>query len=213
MKKMLLGLAAVAVMTISLAAWAAEEQTTETKDQTTTQQAQPRTNPSRQIITNIDPEEQRIRQDIRGRGPWQDPATRGQAAGTAQEMYQNAQQRRQQQHDEAVKELEDLKKIAESENATKTVAAIQKMIDKRNEEYKKQTEEADRRRAQFTELMRQRQQQGAAGQQQGQGQGQGQDQGQNRPGRTRQGGQNTTTPATENTPKTDTAAKTETKTN
>lgn len=205
MKKMLLGLAAVAVMTISLAAWAAEEQATEKKDQTTAQPAQPRTGPSRQIITNIDPEEQRIRQDIRGRGPWQDPASRGQAAGTAQEMYQNAQQRRQQQHDEAVKELEDLKKIAESENAAKTVAAIQKMIDKRNEEFKKQTEEADRRRAEFTELMRQRQQQGAAGQGQGQGQ--------NRPGRTRQGGQSTTTPAAENAPKTDSAAKTETTTN
>lgn len=205
MKKMFLGLAAVAVMTISLAAWAAEEQTTEKKDQTTAQPAQSRTSPSRQIITNIDPEEQRIRQDIRSRVP----ASRGQAAGTAQEMYQNAQQRRQQQHEEAVKELEDLKKIAESENATKTVAAIQKMIDKRNEEYKKQTEEADRRRAEFTELMRQRQQQGAAGQQQGQGQ----DQGQNRPGCTRQGGQTTTTPAAENTPKTDSAAKTETTTN
>ncbi len=211
MKKMLLGLTGVVILTLSLAAWAAEEQTTETKDQTTTQQARPRTNPNRPIITNMDPEEQRARQEIRGRGPWQDPASRGQAAGTAQELYQNAQQRRQQQHDEAIKELEELKKLAESENATKTAAAIQKMIDKQNEEYKKQTEEADRRRAQFTELMRQRQQQGAAGQQQEQGQGQ--SQGQNRPGRTRQGGQNTTTPAAENTPKTDTAAKTETTTN
>lgn len=211
MKKMLLGLTGVAILTLSLAAWAAEEQTTETKDQTTTQQARPRTNPNRPIITNMDPEEQRARQEIRGRGPWQDPASRGQAAGTAQELYQNAQQRRQQQHEEAVKELEELKKLAESENATKTAAAIQKMIDKQNEEYKKQTEEADRRRAQFTELMRQRQQQGAAGQQQEQGQGQ--SQGQNRPGRTRQGAQNTTTPAAENTPKTDTAAKTETTTN
>jgi len=207
MKKMLLGLAAVTVMTVSLAAWAADEQTTETKDQTTTQQARPRANPNRPIITNMDAQEQRARQEIRSRGPWQDPASRGQAAGTAQDMYQNAQQRRQQQHDEAVKELEDLKKIAESENAAKTVAAIQKMIDKRNEEYKKQTEESDRRRAQFTELMRQRQQQGAATQDQGQGQGQ------NRPARTRQGGQNTTTPAAENAPKIDTPAKPETTTN
>ncbi|MBN2514176.1 MAG: hypothetical protein JXB18_14655 [Sedimentisphaerales bacterium] len=201
MKKMLLGLIAVTVMTVSLAAWAADEQTTETKDQTAAQQARPRTNPNRPIITNMDAQEQRVRQDIRGRGPWQDPATRAQAAGSAQEMYQSAQQRRQQLHDEAVKELEELKKLAESENATKTAAAIQKMIDKRNEEYKKQTEESDRRRAQFTELMRQRQQQGTAGQQQAQGQ--------NRPGRTRQAGQTATTPATENTTKTDSAAKTE----
>jgi hypothetical protein len=206
MKKMLLGLTGVVILTLSLAAWAAEEQTTQTQDQTTTQQARPRTNPNRPIITNMDPEQQRARQEIRGRGPWQDPASRGQAAGTAQELYQNAQQRRQQQHDEAIKELEELKKLAESENATKTAAAIQKMIDKQNEEYKKQTEESERRRAQFTELMRQRQQQA-------QDQSQGQSQGQNRPGRTRQGAQNTTTPAAENTPKTDTAAKTETTTN
>jgi hypothetical protein len=89
MKKMFLGLAAVAVMTISLAAWAAEEQTTEKKDQTTAQPAQSRTSPSRRSSQISIPKNSVFARIFAVASPphvVRPPAP-------AQEMYQNAQQR------------------------------------------------------------------------------------------------------------------------
>jgi len=40
-------------------------------------------------------------------------------------------------HKQAIDELEEIKKIAQEEGATRTVEALQKMIDKKNDEYKK----------------------------------------------------------------------------
>lgn len=59
-------------------------------------------------------------------------------------------------HQQGIDELVALKKLAEEENATKTAAAIQAMIDKKNEEYKKGVEQMERQRRQRTEQIQQR---------------------------------------------------------
>jgi hypothetical protein len=63
---------------------------------------------------------------------------------------------RAQAHAEAMKELVDLKKLAEEENATKTAEAIQAMIDKKDAEYKKSVEQFERQRRERTEQLQQR---------------------------------------------------------
>lgn len=63
---------------------------------------------------------------------------------------------RAQAHAEVIKELTDLKKLAEEENATKTAAAIQAMIDKKNDEYKKSVEQFERQRRERAEQLQKR---------------------------------------------------------
>jgi len=59
-------------------------------------------------------------------------------------------------HAAAMKELADLKKLAEEENATKTAAAIQAMIDKKNAEYNKSVEQFERQRRERAEQLQKR---------------------------------------------------------
>lgn len=59
-------------------------------------------------------------------------------------------------HQQAINELAAIKKLAEGENATKTAAAIQAMIDKKNEEFKKTTEQLDRQRQERVQQLQQR---------------------------------------------------------
>lgn len=59
-------------------------------------------------------------------------------------------------HAKAIEELAAIKKLAEEENATKTAAAIQAMIDKKNEEYKKDAEQAERQRRERAEQVQKR---------------------------------------------------------
>jgi hypothetical protein len=59
-------------------------------------------------------------------------------------------------HQQVIDELLAIKKLAEEENAPKTAAAIQAIIDKKNEEYKKGIEQMERQRRQRTEQIQQR---------------------------------------------------------
>jgi hypothetical protein len=63
---------------------------------------------------------------------------------------------RAQAHAEVMKELVDLKKLAEEENATKTAEAIQAMIDKKDGEYKKSVEQFERQRRERAEQLQKR---------------------------------------------------------
>lgn len=74
-----------------------------------------------------------------------------------QQAYREMADRRSQVHQAAIKELEDIKKIAEEEGATQTVAALQKLIDQKNEEYKKGVEQFEKVRRERAERIRERQ--------------------------------------------------------
>ncbi len=54
--------------------------------------------------------------------------------------------RQSEMHRASLKELQDIKTIAEEEGATRTVEAIQKLIDKKNAEFQKGIEQAERAR-------------------------------------------------------------------
>lgn len=73
-----------------------------------------------------------------------------------EERFREMQASRANLHQKAIDELLQLKKLAEEENAPKTAAAIQAMIDKRNEEYKKNTEQVERQRRERAEQLQQR---------------------------------------------------------
>lgn len=67
-----------------------------------------------------------------------------------QRFYEQTLARRAETHQKAIAELAAIKTIAEEEGATRTIAAIQKLIDQKNLEYKKSTtrfEEQRRSRA------------------------------------------------------------------
>jgi len=59
-------------------------------------------------------------------------------------------------HKKAIDELEEIKKIAQEEGAVRTVEAVQKMIDKKNDEYKKGIEAFTRMQRERAEQIRQR---------------------------------------------------------
>lgn len=59
-------------------------------------------------------------------------------------------------HKEALAELETIKKIAEEEGAPRTVEAIQKMIDTKDNEFKQKLEQFERQRTTRLEQLQQR---------------------------------------------------------
>ncbi|MCE5186637.1 MAG: hypothetical protein LLF76_10985 [Planctomycetaceae bacterium] len=71
-------------------------------------------------------------------------------------MLKEMQASRAQVHQKAIDELVQIKKLAEEENAPKTAAAIQAMIDKRNEEYKKSMEQMERQRREREQQLQQK---------------------------------------------------------
>jgi gas vesicle protein len=73
-----------------------------------------------------------------------------------EDRYQQMLSRRAEIHKQAIDELEEIKKIAQEENATRTVEALQKMIDKKNAEYKKDIEEFTRTQQKRADQIRQR---------------------------------------------------------
>lgn len=142
MKKVMIGAAMVVMLTCAVVVWAADE-TGATKaqtPQTTGAPSAPR-GPAAQM---------------RGRGP----AMPG--PGGMQQAYEEFTKKREDEHKKAIAELEEIRKIAESEKATKTVAALQKMIDFKNAEFKKSVEEAEKKRAEMQQRMEQRQKEMAA---------------------------------------------------
>jgi hypothetical protein len=90
---------------------------------------------------------------MRGRGPGMP------GPGGMQQAYDEMVKKREAEHQKGIAELEEIKKIAASEKATKTVEALQKMIDKRNADFKKSVEEAEKKRAEMQERIKQHQQQ------------------------------------------------------
>ena len=79
-----------------------------------------------------------------------------QSSTDRQERYRQAMNQRAERHRQEVAEIEAIKKIAEEEGATRTVQAIQKMIDKKNAAYKEGIERYNRMRQGHSEQIRQR---------------------------------------------------------
>jgi hypothetical protein len=139
MKRVVVGLMVVMMLMWVVAAWAADEGQAQN-----TQQPQVQTPKGPAMRPNM---------PMRGRGP------NVQGPAGMQEAYQEMIKRREEEHKKAMAELEEIKKIAEGEKATKTVEALQKMIDNKNAEFKKNVEEAEKKRAERMEQLRLRQQQ------------------------------------------------------
>ncbi len=81
---------------------------------------------------------------------------RGQSPTARDQMYREMLAKQGEKHREALKELEDIKKIAEEEGATKTAEAIQALIDKKDADYKQNIEKAEKARAERAERVEQR---------------------------------------------------------
>jgi hypothetical protein len=143
MKKVIIGAAMAVVLTCAVVVWAADK-TQATKEQT------PQT-------TGAQPAPRGPAAQMRGRGPAGVPGP-----GGMQQAYEEFTKKREEEHKKAIAELEEIRKIAESEKATKTVAALQKMIDFKNAEFKKSAEETEKKRAEMQQRMEQRQKEMAA---------------------------------------------------
>lgn len=83
-----------------------------------------------------------------GRGPM-NPDERSQ-------MYSRMTAQRGSSHQELIQELLELKKVAQEENATKTVAAIEALIESKNALYKQEQIEQEQRREEFRKRMQER---------------------------------------------------------
>jgi hypothetical protein len=136
MKKVIIGVVMIVMLTCAVVVWAADEQAA--KEQT------PQS-------TSRGPAAQ-----MRGRGP----AMSG--AGGMQQAYQELLKKRTAEHQKGIAELEEIKKIAESEKAKKTAEALQKMIDQKNAEFKKSMEDAEKQRTETMERIKQHQKEMAA---------------------------------------------------
>ena len=75
-----------------------------------------------------------------------DPAAARGRTVNREQMYQERVARQSEMHRASLAEMEDIKKIAEEEGATRTVEAIQQLMDKKNAEFKKGIERAERAR-------------------------------------------------------------------
>ena len=153
MKRLMAILVVLSVAACAVIAYAADEQTQDEQKPARTRQGRPGAERGRPDASELE-----AQRPMRGRGPIDDPAARGR--GPEDRPMQNMQQLQKKQLEELVKELEAVKKIAEEEKATKTVEAIQQLIDKKNAEFKNRQAEMEKRRAEMMERMRQRQEQG-----------------------------------------------------
>jgi uncharacterized protein HemX len=137
MKKVLIGVMVVVVVGFAAVVWAADE----TQATDAQKAARPATRPTMPM-----------RDQMRGAGGG--PNMQGPAG---MQGFETLMKQRQEEHAKAVGELEDIKKIAQSENATKTVEALQKMIDKKNEAFKKSVDENEKRQKDRMEMIQKRQ--------------------------------------------------------
>ena len=106
----------------------------------------------------------------RGEGPQrvQRPAA-ARRAGSVQgreQMYRERMAKLAVEHQAAIRELLDIKKIAEEENAERTAEAIQTLIDRKNAEYQKSVEQLERTRQERTKKLERRREQTKAQRQQ-----------------------------------------------
>ena len=87
--------------------------------------------------------------------PQVSPSRRGDPRNR-QQAYQEMLEKRGAIHKEAVAELEAIKMIAEDEGAKRTVEALQKMIDKKNAEFKQRMEQFETQRRERSKQLEQR---------------------------------------------------------
>ena len=73
-----------------------------------------------------------------------------------QQAYQEMLEKRGAAHKKAIAELEAIKKIAEDEDAKRTVEALQKMIDKKSAEFKQRMEQFESQRRERSKQLQQR---------------------------------------------------------
>ena len=83
------------------------------------------------------------------------PGRRG-APMDRRQAYQEMRAKRMDGHKQALAELEGIKKIAEEEGATRTAEAIQKMIDRKDAEFKQKAEQFERQRRERSKRVQQR---------------------------------------------------------
>ena len=96
--------------------------------------------------------------DIRERGR-QAMGDRARMTESREQMYREHMAKQAEIHRAEIKELLDIKAIAEEENATKTAEAIQALIDKKNAVYQKNIEQVERARRERSEQLQKRMQQ------------------------------------------------------
>ncbi len=75
-------------------------------------------------------------------------------------MIEQRMKERKAHNEQMLAELEEIKKIAQSEKAEKTVEAIGKMIDKKKAEFAKQADEIEKNRQEIMDRIRQRREEG-----------------------------------------------------
>jgi hypothetical protein len=142
MKKAMITGMLVAIMALSASLWAADDA------------SQAKSGDEQKQVMPEKPRSAQMRErGMMGRG--------GRDPNAMQQMVQDGIERRKQEHQATIKELEEIKKIAESEKATKTAEAIQKMIDAKDAAFKKQVAEVEKRRAEMMEKRNQRMQESA----------------------------------------------------
>ena len=90
-----------------------------------------------------------------------DPAAR-------EQMFRDRMAQQAEKHSAEIKQLMDIKKLAEEEKATKTAEAIQKLIDGKNAVYQKNIEQVERARRERAARLQQRTQQVQSQKQKGQ---------------------------------------------
>ena len=73
-----------------------------------------------------------------------------------QQAYKEMLEKRRANHKKTLAGLEEIKKIAEEENATRTAEALGKMIDKKNAEFKQSMEQFEGRRRERSRQLQQR---------------------------------------------------------
>jgi hypothetical protein len=84
------------------------------------------------------------------------PSRSGRGSVDPQQRFQEMLSRQAEIHKKEIDELVEIKKIAEEENATRTAEAIQKVIDKKDAEYKKKIEQATLQQKKRAEQIRER---------------------------------------------------------
>jgi len=90
-----------------------------------------------------------------GSVPRVSPGRRGTPKNHRQ-AYQEMLAKRRANHKQALAELEEIKKIAKEEGATRTAEAIQKMIDKKDAEFKQKMEQFEQQRRERSKRVQQR---------------------------------------------------------
>ena len=111
------------------------------------------------------PDEDMKGRPVPGRGRFSDPSLlrrgpegreRPVPSKSREELYRERMLSQGMTHKELIEELVEIKKIADEEGASKTAEAIQKLIDKREQQYKQRTEEMQKRRLEMQKRIQER---------------------------------------------------------